>query len=142
MAQQFWIGVVAGDMIAPATSAGICAFSHGKRSAVERLKTGDRFAYYAPKTGVGAGEPIQSFVALGTVTGDEAFEQDWADTGMSAWVRDASYEQVALAPVKPLLGQLGFVTNPRYWGMAFRRSLFEISSEDFALIENAMRPDA
>ena len=34
--------------------------------------------------------------------------------------------------------RLAFVRDPRHWGMAFRRSLFEVGDGDFALIAGAM----
>ena len=41
-------------------------------------------------------------------------------------------------PVKPMLEDLGFATHPQHWGTAFRRSLFEITENDFKRIEKAM----
>ena len=44
------------------------------------------------------------------------------------------------APVRPLIGRLGFVRDKgSHWGMAFRRGLFAVTPEDFAVIEAALR---
>ena len=132
---KHWVGVVAGDHAKVAVAEGVCAFSHGREAPVAKLSVGDRIAYCAPRTGINAGDVIQGFVALGTVTGDAVYQKEWADTGFVAWVRDARMRSVGPIPVKPMLEDLSFVTNPRYWGMAFRRGQFEISPGDFALIE-------
>lgn len=138
MTQKFWIGVVAGDHAKLAVERGVVGFSHGKQSAVAKLTVGDRFILYAPKSGMGTGETLQAFVALGTIKGEEPYVAPWATGEIEAWVRDAEFAKTKDAPTKPMLEDLSFVTNPRYWGMAFRRSLFEISPDDFAVIANAM----
>lgn len=139
MAQKFWIGVVAGDHAKIAVENQVCAFSHGKQSAVDRLSVGDAFIYYAPKSGIGEGETIQAFVALGTVISNAPYQRKWAHTDFTAWVHDAAYEDIREVPTKPMLDDLSFITNPRYWGMAFRRGLFQIEQQDFEVIAKAMR---
>lgn len=80
---------------------------------------------------------VQAFVATGTVGEGEPFEADF--DGNPVWVRSAKYDLEKRAPVRPMLDHLAFVKNPKNWGMAFRRSLFEISAQDFELIETEMR---
>ncbi|OUS08888.1 hypothetical protein A9Q96_00670 [Rhodobacterales bacterium 52_120_T64] len=137
METKYWIGVVGAKHAVTGRTRGICAFSHGKEQAISKLAPGDRFAYYAPREGYRAGDAVQAFVATGTVGDGEPFEADF--DGNPAWVRSATYELETRAPIRPLLEPLSFVTNPKNWGMAFRRSLFEISTDDFLLIETAMR---
>lgn len=138
MAQKFWIGVIARDHAIIAQKQGVCAFSHGKEAAVAKLSLGDRFIFYAPKTGINEGNTVQAFVTHGTVTGDAPYQKAWADTEHTTWVRTATYDTVHEVPVKLMLDDLEFVTNPRYWGMAFRRSLFEITQKDYDIIAKAM----
>ena len=132
---RYWIGVVGAKHAEIGKDRGFCAFSHGKKQAISRLSPGDRFAYYSPREGYKEGDVVQAFVALGTVLEGDTYEVDF--DGNPGWVRPAQTDIFARAPVKPLLGDLTFVSNPKYWGMAFRRSLFEISAEDYALIEGA-----
>ncbi len=130
---KYWIGVVGAIHAQTGKDRGFCAFSHGKLQAVSRLSPGDRFAYYSPREGYKEGAVVQAFVALGTVEDGDSFEVDF--NGSPGWVRPARTDIFARTAVKPLLDELSFVSNPKYWGMAFRRSLFEISAEDFAVIE-------
>ncbi|MCP5086136.1 MAG: EVE domain-containing protein [Rhodobacteraceae bacterium] len=138
MAPRFWVGVVAADHIEIAKAERVCAFTLGKETAVAKLSPGDRFVIYSPKTGFGEGETVQAFTALGTVGAGVPYEMPWAGTESNAWVRDAKYADAVQTPIKPMLEDLSFITNPRFWGMAFRRSLFEIGTEDFEKIEKAM----
>lgn len=137
MDTRYWVGVVGAKHALAGQSRGICAFSHGKEEAVSKLSVGDRFAFYAPREGYREGDTVQAFVAIGTVSDGVPYEADF--DGNPAWVRNAQYDLVGRAPIKPLLEPLEFVRNPQNWGMAVRRSLFEISAHDFAVIETAMR---
>ena len=136
---KYWIGVVGAKHAEIGKDRGFCAFSHGKLSAVSRLTPGDRFAYYSPREGYKEGAVVQAFVqafvALGTVLEGEPYEVDF--NGSPGWARAATTDIFARTPAKPLLESLNFVSNPKYWGMAFRRSMFEITAEDFAAIEGA-----
>ena len=137
MSTRYWVGVVGAKHMTNASKRGFCAFSHGKKDAVLKLSPGDRFAYYAPREGYREGDVVQAFVAAGTVAAGDPYEADF--DGFPAWVRPATYDIIARTSIKPLLEPLTFVKNPKNWGMAVRRSLFEIPAEDFALIETALR---
>ena len=65
--RRYWIGVAAKDHVAIGMRDGFCMFAHGKHSAAKRLSAGDRFAYYAPMTGMGEGDVVRAFVAIGEV---------------------------------------------------------------------------
>lgn len=137
MSVRYWIGVVARDHVDAAISSGICAFSHGNKASLAKLSEGDRFAYYSPKTGYMSGDPVQCFTALGTIIDPTPVEFTW--DGNEIWAAKASYAKITPTSVRPLLEPLKFVTNPARWGMAFRRGQFEITEQDFTLIEAAMK---
>ena len=136
---KFWVGVVCANHVKIAASEGVCAFSHGKEVAIGKLTTGDRFAYYSPQTGIGEGDKVQGFTAIGTVSEGTPYQKNWAGTAMTAWVRDAQYDVLGQVSIRPLIEHLGFISNPRYWGMAFRRGLFAVDVRDFEMIEDVMR---
>ncbi|MCV2882356.1 EVE domain-containing protein [Actibacterium sp. XHP0104] len=141
MSPRYWIGVAHSKQAEAARMGGFCAFSHGKESAVRRLGPGDMFVYYAPKTDFD-GDPVQAFVQLGRVTDSAPVERLLPGTDFRPWTRGATYEDVREVPVRPMLESFGFIRSPRHWGMAFRRSLFEIPQTDFELIAAAMRGTA
>lgn len=131
------IGVVHRMQTEIAAREGFVAFGHGKRALVESLSPGDRVIYYAPKSDF-EGDPVQAFVAHATVTGQTARERDFGAWG-TGWIRDASFDEVAEVPVRPLLDQLDFLRGRgRNWGMAFRGGRFSIGESDYRLITGAM----
>ncbi|MEO1920147.1 MAG: EVE domain-containing protein [Paracoccaceae bacterium] len=140
MRAKYWAGAVGAKHAVIGRKRVLCAFSHGKLQAISKLMPGDRFAYYAPPEGYSEGEVVQAFVATGTVSEGAPFETDF--DGYTASARAARYNLETRASVRPFLESLVFVSNPKNWGMAFRRSLFEISAEDFALVDSAMRQGA
>ncbi len=137
MTVRYWVGVVSLDHVDYATETGVCAFSKGIKPAITKLSEGDRFVFYSPKTGFMSGDPVQCFTALGTVIDPTPVEIDW--DGHTIWTARAAYAKITQTPVRPLLESLRFVTNPAKWGMAFRRGQFEITEQDFTLIETAMK---
>lgn len=137
MAPRYWIGVVHRAQASAAQAAGFVALSHGKEAAGKKLSPGDHVLFYAPKTDFD-GDPVQALVAALTVTGEEVYQRALPGTDFRPFTRDAEYHEVQEVPVRPLLEHLSFVKSPRHWGMAFRRSQFEISQSDYDLIASGM----
>ncbi len=133
---RFWIGVAAAAHVERAVREGFCAFSHGSEAAAARPRRGEHFVYYAPRRDLGSGPAVQAFTALGTIADDAPTLRDFG--AFQAPVRRADYVAVDPAPVRPLLEKLGFVRDKRNWGLAFRRGLFAVPVEDFAVIEAAL----
>ncbi len=136
MAPRHFIGVVHRAQAAMSRKMGIVAFSHGREAPVKSLNVGDTVILYAPRTDFD-GDPVQAFVAHARVTGAAPYKRDFKP-GMTAWCRDAAFDDVTEVPVRPLLDQLGFVKNPRHWGMAFRQGKFAIPEADYRLIADAL----
>jgi hypothetical protein len=44
------------------------------------------------------------------------YQRKWAHTDFTAWVRDVDYATIREVPAKPMIEDLSFVANPRYWG--------------------------
>jgi hypothetical protein len=131
---RFWIGVTRKEHVDVGIEGGFVMFAHGKRSAVQKLSRGDYFAYYAPMTI--AGEPVRAFTGIGVVEAAEPQERV-SDLG-SFWRRQARYFAAQPADVYPLLEQFSFIKDRSHWGMAFHKSLFEVSRTDFTVIADAM----
>ena len=135
--RRYWIGVAAKDHVDIGVMGGFCMFAHGKHSAAKRLSPGDRFAYYAPMTGMGKGEPVRAFIAIAEVLEGEPEQRQMAPE-TTGWMRRSRYVRAQSADIYPLLPMLSFVTNPTHWGMYFRKSLFEVAEADFEQIAKAM----
>ena len=136
-ARAYWIGVAAKDHVDKGVAGGFCMFAHGKHSAVQRLNPADLFCYYAPMTGMGAGEVVRAFTAIGEIL-DRPAEQHAMAPEVTGWRRAAHYFRAHDADIYPLLPLLSFVSDRSHWGMYFRKSLFKIDRDDFSLIAHAM----
>lgn len=136
MPQEHFIGVVHKAQALRAREMGIVAFSHGRESAVRSLAVGDAVILYAPRTDFD-GDPVQAFVAHAIVTGEAPETREFAP-GMTAWTRAARYDEITEIPVRPMLDDLEFVTNPRHWGMSFRQGKFAIGQADYLRIATAL----
>lgn len=133
-----WIAVISADHAARAARDGFFACSHGDGRAAARPANGDGFACYAPRERMVEGEPVQAFVALGRILDDAPSPRMIGS--VEAQVRRAAYEPARPAPVRPLLPRRAFVRDKgSRWGMAFRRGLFAVGEDDFAIIEAALR---
>ena len=56
-----------------AVDGGFCQFSHGKMAPVRRMRRGDHVLYYSPREGMGKGDPVQAFTAIGRVDDDDPY---------------------------------------------------------------------
>lgn len=113
-------------------------------SAVKSVSPDDWIVYYSPKEKIDGGRSVQAFTAIGQVAGEvDSVEVDSIEKGKGThYRRDVRYLVHAKpAEVRPLLPELSFVKNQKNWGLAFRLSKREISSDDFHKIASAMGID-
>jgi hypothetical protein len=134
---RYWIGVASRDHVMRGVAGGFCQLSHGKSAPVKRLSPGDWIGYYSPRTGMGEGEPVQAFTAIGQVKPGEPYEGEMPG-GFHPTRRDVAYLKAREAPIRPLLDELSFTKRQPSWGYAFRRGSFEVSEADFLKIAAAM----
>lgn len=113
---------------------------HGKRAPLARIRPGDGIIYYAPTQTFGTKTPLQAFVARGEVLPGEPYQVAMTDD-FHPWRRDVRFAaDVRPAPIRPLLPQLTFITDPQRWGYVFRFGLLSIPEADFIRIMRAMHP--
>lgn len=117
---------------------GFTQADHGRNTRLKRLAVGDRIAFYSPRTAHPDGAPLQQFTALGTVTGDDVYQVRMQED-FRPWRRAVRFDDTArAAEIRPLVELLSFIPDPRRWGFPFRRGLFEVPADDFAVIDAAM----
>lgn len=134
---RFWIGVASAEHVARGVAGGFCQLNHGKAGPIARLRPGDGIVYYAPRERMGEGEPVQAFVALGTVAEGEPYEGAMGEA--VATRRDVRWWPAERsAPIRPLLDELSFTRGRPGWGIVLRRGSFRIGGEDFGRIAEAM----
>lgn len=136
-ARNCWIGVVARDHVALGVAGGYAQLNHGKAAALERMRPGDGFAYYSPRTTHPDGEPVQAFTAIGVVAPGPLYQAD-VEPDLKPFRRAIAYWPAHDAPVKPLIESLSFIHSKQHWGAAFRYGVVRVPAEDFARIARAM----
>lgn len=135
---KFWVGVVSRSHVQIGVRGGFIQLNHGKKSAVQQLKAGDRLVMYSSRTAYPDGEALQAFTAIGTVCTGVVYQVEMSPDFVPYRV-DVAFENCREAPIKPLIEGLSFIKNKQHLGAAFRFGYLRISEPDFRLIESAMR---
>lgn len=121
--------------------AGYMQVCHGKVAPLQRIRPGDRVAYYAPTITMGGKDRLQAFVSIGIVLPGAPYAFDMGG-GFVPSRRDVAYVSAREAAIAPLLDALEFVDDRQRWGSKFRFGLFAVSDRDMRLIAQAMEADA
>ena len=100
-ARNYWIGVVAKDHVALGVAGGFTQLNHGKAGPLERMRAGDGFAFYSPRTAHPDGPALQAFTAIGRIRDGRVYQAD-AGSGFRPFRLDVDYLPATDAPVKPL----------------------------------------
>src|SRR5215831_10406422 len=116
---NYWIGVVSKEHVDIGVAGGFTQLNHGKASALTRMRAGDGYVFYSPRTRYPDGEPLQAFTAIGRIrTG--AVYQVTIDEDFRPFRIDVDYLPAHAAPVKPMIEALSFIRSKTHWGAAFR----------------------
>jgi len=132
-----WIAVASAEHVRRGRSEGFMQVAHGKAAPLERVKPGDRVAYYSPTTVLGKKDKLQSFTAIGTVKDGEPYMADMGK-GFRPYRRDVDWVRANETPIAPLLDKLELTAGKPNWGYKFRFGLIQVSPADFGLIAKAM----
>ncbi|MEP7181029.1 MAG: EVE domain-containing protein [Betaproteobacteria bacterium] len=132
-----WIGVASADHVDLAVAGGYAQLNHGKAGPLERMRAGDGFAYYSPRTTWPDGPPLQAFTAVGRVR-DGVVRQADGDDGARPFRLAIDWLPAQATPVKPLIAELEFIRSKTHWGAAFRFGFARVPAADFARIAAAM----
>lgn len=135
--RQYWIAVVAQDRAERARAGAYAELNQGRPGVLERVRAGDGFVFYSPRTFDPKGEPLQAFTALGHVTDGYLYRVEQED-GSSAFRVAVDYRPATPAAIKPLLDQLSFIHSKQHWGACFRFGALRIPAGDFSRIAAAM----
>jgi EVE domain-containing protein len=138
--RNYWIGVVSKGQAEAMIAAGFAEVNRGKAGPLERMREGDGFALYSPRTEDPDGDRVQAFTAIGCVAGGRIVQAHSTD-GSPTFRRGVRYLPAIDAPVRPLIESLSFIRSKLHWGAPFRYGFIRISEDDFARIAAAMGRD-
>ena len=139
--RNYWIGVVSRDHVAIGVSGGFTQLSHGKAGPLERMRAGDGFVFYSPRTAYPDGPPLQAFTAIGRIRDGivyHAAQTNGSSDGFHPFRLGVDYLPAQDAPIKPLIDDLSFIRSKSHWGAAFRFGHLRVPEADFARIAVAM----
>src|SRR5258708_38935543 len=71
---NYWIGVVSKEHVALGVAGGFTQLNHGKAGPLGRMRAGDGFAFYSPRTAYPDGEPLQAFTAIGRIRDGNVYQ--------------------------------------------------------------------
>ena len=138
--RNFWLGVTSVDHVERARAGGFVQVNHGKAGPLERMRVGDGFAFYSPRSAYPDGDVVQAFTALAVVVGTALVQADMGG-GFLPFRREVRFVDARDAPVRPLVDALSFIRSKTHWGAAFRFGFLRVPEEDFARIAAAMGRD-
>jgi hypothetical protein len=134
---RYWINTVSRDHVMRGVEGGFTQADHGRATRLRKLARGDLLVFYSPRTAYPSGDPLQSFTALGRVADDEPYQVEMTPT-FKPWRRTLDILSTTAAPIRPLIADLGFISDKKHWGAPFRMGLFPVSEPDFLRIARAM----
>jgi hypothetical protein len=135
--RSYWIGVASKDHVDNAFAGGFTQLNHGKAAPLERMRAGDGYLFYSPRTAYPGGEPLQAFTAIGRIRTGTVYQATLSED-FHPFRIDVDYLSARPAPIKPLIAQLSFIRSKTHWGAAFRFGMLRVPEVDFALIAATM----
>jgi hypothetical protein len=135
--RRYWINTVSREHVLRGAEGGFTQADHGRPTRLRQLARGDLLVFYSPRTAYPDGEPLQCFTALGRVADDEPYQVETTPT-FKPWRRRLEILSTAEVPIRPLIGELQFITDKKHWGAPFRVGLFPVGEEDFRRMARAM----
>lgn len=72
--QRFWVNTISLEHVELGVADGFTQADHGRDTRLRKLTAGDGIVFYSPRTAMRAGQPLQQFTAIGTITGDEPYQ--------------------------------------------------------------------
>lgn len=135
--RRYWVNTVSLDHVEAAVEGGFTQADHGANTRLRRPRPGDEMVFYSPRTDLHGGAAVRRFTALATVTGEQPYQVEISED-FRPWRLAVQFHPSAHVDAKPLADHLSFIKDPRHWGLPFRRGLFTIPQDDFALIADRM----
>ncbi len=138
MTANNWIAVASAEHVRIGREQGFMQVNHGKLAPLRRIYPGDRVVYYSPSEVLRKPDGLQSFTAIGIVCPNEPYQASMHGGKFHPFRRDVDWLAAQEVPIRPLLECLEFTSGRNNWGYQMRFGLFKISTEDMAIIAEAM----
>ncbi|MBV8325239.1 EVE domain-containing protein [Chryseobacterium sp.] len=134
---KYWMASVSKEHTEHGVNGGFIQVCHGKKAPLQRMKKGDFIIIYSSRIKMSSTEKLQHFTAIGKVTDDETYSFQMTETFIP-FRRNIEFYNCQESSIIPLIDQLDFIADKKFWGYPFRYGHFEISEKDFNLIASKM----
>jgi hypothetical protein len=135
---KYWIHTVSRDHVRAGLEGGFTHANHGRATSRRQLARGDLIAFYSPRTHYPDGEPLQRFTAVGRVVDAAPYQAESTPT-FHPGRRRVQVLECEEAPIQDLSSELTLSKDRKRWGLAFRRGLFQIGTDEFQRLVRAMK---
>lgn len=140
MKKRFWIAVVSKEHVLRGVEGNYMQACHGKKAPLAKMKKGDGFLFYSSKISMKGDEKCQAFTAIGEVKDDIVYQFQMSESFIP-FRRNIDFFKSEDVSILPLIEDLEFIQDKKYWGYNFRYGFLEIGEKDFNFIQSKMRID-
>jgi hypothetical protein len=140
MKKRFWIAVVSKEHVLHGVEGNYMQACHGKKAPLAKMKKGDGFLFYSSKISLKGDEKCQAFTAIGEVKDDIVYQFQMSESFIP-FRRNIDFFKSENVSILPLIEDLEFIQDKKYWGYNFRYGFLEIGEKDFNFIQSKMRID-
>lgn len=95
-----WINTVSRGHVQRGVAGGFTQANHGKPHMLRRMARDDWIIFYSPKTDYPDGDPLRAFTAIGRVSDDEVYQEDF-DPQFQPWRRRVEFLACRETPIRP-----------------------------------------
>lgn len=131
---KYWIVVASQDHCMRGVEQGFIQTCHGKLTPLKKMKFQDKIILYAPKLQFGKKDLCQKFISVGTVLEGEPYQVVMYEDFHPYRINVLFDKKLEPIPILPLIQDLDFITNKKYWSAKFRFGYLEITFKDYNLI--------
>jgi predicted RNA-binding protein len=135
--RKYWIATISKEHANFAKEGGFIQVCHGKEKPLKRMKKNDFLLIYSSKIKMESNEKYQTFTAVGKVIDDEVYQFKMKEDFIP-FRRNILFLDSDEISIIPLIENLEFISDKKYWGYPFRYGFFEIKENDFKFIASKM----
>ncbi|WP_369013817.1 EVE domain-containing protein [Flavobacterium anhuiense] len=135
--RKYWIATISKEHANLAKEGGFIQVCHGKEKPLKRMKKNDFLLIYSSKIKMESNEKYQTFTAVGKVIDDEVYQFKMKEDFIP-FRRNILFLDSDEISIIPLIENLEFISDKKYWGYPFRYGFFEIKENDFKFIASKM----
>lgn len=130
--KKYWIVAVSKEHTLLGVEGCFMQVCHGKQAPLKRMKKDDLLLVYSSKINMEKPEKCQAFTAIGKVIDDDVY-QFQMNENFKPFRRNIQFFESIDTSIMPLINDLDFILDKKYWGYPFRYGFFEITKKILTL---------